>query len=89
MVMGMGRVVEEGSEVHLLYADTNAGPGNRIDAVRLPAEEGREGRGERERGEDYIYQERGRELRRGRAQLYIKYILDRRVVGSRRQEIFY
>jgi hypothetical protein len=38
--MGMGRVVEEGSELHLLYADTNAGPGNRIDAVRLPAKEG-------------------------------------------------
>jgi hypothetical protein len=41
------------------------GPGHRLDAVRVSIEEGCEWRGERERGEDHIYQERGRELMGG------------------------
>jgi hypothetical protein len=40
-----------------LHADTILGPRYRIDALRVPAAERREGRGERERREDHIYQE--------------------------------
>ena len=36
------------------------GPGNWFDAVCVPVAEGCEWGGECERGEDYIYQERGR-----------------------------
>lgn len=40
-----------------VHADAIPGPRYWIDALRVPAAEGRKGRGERERREDYIYQE--------------------------------
>jgi hypothetical protein len=67
--------LEEGGRIgfhfHGLHTDNAAGPRYRIDALRIPAAEGREGRGERECGEDHIYQELGRERQREQIGFYL------------------